>query len=68
MEGFEDFGRALEAELEHFRRFVSDEVVPQSRRAAIEALRTASARLEEFANDLEARQGASGKPADAGTR
>ena len=68
MEGFEDFGKALEAELEHLRRFVTDEVVPQSRRAAIDALRTASARLEEIARDLEARQNTSGKQANAGTR
>jgi hypothetical protein len=55
METFDDFGKALEAELEHLRRFLSDEVVPHTRRAAIEALRTASSRLEDLAVDLEAR-------------
>ena len=68
MEGFEEFSKAMEAELEHLRKFVTDEVVPQSRRAAIEALRTASARLEEFARDLERRQKPSAKSADAGSR
>jgi hypothetical protein len=57
MEGFEDFGKALEAELDHLRRFVTDEVVPHTRRAAVEALRTASARLVELADDLETRTG-----------
>jgi hypothetical protein len=57
MEGFEDFGKALEAELEHLRRFVTDEFVPHTRRAAVEALRTASARLIELADDLETRSG-----------
>ena len=55
MEGFEDFGKALEAELEHLRRFLTDEIVPYTRRAAVEALRTASARLVELADDLETR-------------
>lgn len=57
----DDFGKALEAELERLRRFLGDEVVPQTRRAAIEALRTASARLEEFARDLETRMRPPGK-------
>lgn len=72
MESFDDFGKALAAELEHLRRFVTDEVVPHTRRAAIEALRTASLRLEELAVDLEARAKAResqpGKQADANPR
>ena len=55
MSNFDNFGKALEAELEHLRRFLTDEVVPHTRRAAIEALHTASARLEELAVDHEAR-------------
>ena len=76
MEAFDDFGKALEAELERLRRFLTDEVVPHTRRAAIEALRTASTRLEELAADLEARakptekhnDSQAGKKVDANSR
>jgi hypothetical protein len=53
MGNFDDFGKALEAELEHLKRFVTDEVVPSTRRATIDGLRTAASRLEELAADLE---------------
>jgi hypothetical protein len=72
MDSFDEFGKALEAELERLRRFVTGEVLPHTRRAAIEALRTASARLEEIAVDLEARtkarEGQPEKPGDANPR
>jgi len=66
MANFDNFGKALEAELEHLKRFVTDEVVPSTRRATIEGLRTAAARLEELAADLE--RSSAAKPADAKPR
>ena len=66
MGNFDNFGKALEAELEHLKRFVTDEVVPSTRRATIEGLRTAAARLEELAADLE--RASAAKPADAKPR
>ena len=66
MGNFDDFGKALEAELEHLKRFVTNEVVPSTRRATIDGLRTAAARLEELAVDLE--RSSAAKPADAKPR
>ena len=66
MANFDNFGKALEAELEHLKRFVADEVVPSTRRATVEGLRTAAARLEELASDLE--RSSAAKPADANPR
>lgn len=64
MAALDDFGKALEAELERLRRFLSEEFVPHTRRAAIEALRTAGNRLEELATDLEARTKTEEKPSE----
>ena len=66
MANFDNFGKALEAELEHLKRFVTDEVLPSTRRATIEGLRTAAARLQELAADLE--RASAAKPADAKPR
>jgi hypothetical protein len=68
MDVFEELGKTLEAEFEHLRRFVTGELVPQSRRAAIEALRAASVRLEELARNLEERRETPPTPTDARTR
>lgn len=50
---FEDFGRAVDQEVERLKHLFETEFKPGARRGAIEALRTTAARLEELAKDLE---------------
>ena len=54
MENLEDVVRALEQEARRVRDLFESEVLPQSRRAAADLLRTASKRLSELAAELEA--------------
>ncbi|HUK53131.1 MAG TPA: hypothetical protein VL099_07570 [Candidatus Binatia bacterium] len=53
MEKFEDVVRALEEEARRVRELFESEVLPQSRTAAADLLRKASARLTELAAHLE---------------
>jgi hypothetical protein len=53
MEKLEDVVRALEQEARRVRDLFESEVLPQSRRAAADLLRTASKRLAELAAELD---------------
>ena len=53
MEKLEDVVRALEEEARRVRDIFESEVLPQSRRAAADLLRTASQRLAELAAELD---------------
>ena len=53
MENLENVVRALEEEARRVRDLFESEVLPQSRRAAAEVLRTASKRLAELAAELD---------------
>ncbi len=53
MPGFEDAGRAIDRELEKLRHFLETEVKPASKKSAVEALRAASRRLAELAEEME---------------
>jgi len=53
MENLENVVRALEEEARRVRDLFEAEVLPQSRRAAADLLRTASKRLSELASELE---------------
>ncbi len=55
MPSFEEFGRAVDEEMKKLRKFFETELKPGAKRGAVEALRTASQRLEELARDLERR-------------
>jgi len=57
MENLENVVRALEEEARRVRDLFESEVLPQSRRAAAEILRTASQRLAELATELDAISG-----------
>jgi len=54
MENLENVVRALEEEARRVRDLFESEVLPQSRRAAADLLRTASKRLTELATQLDA--------------
>lgn len=53
MDNLENVVRALEEEARRVRDLFESEVLPQSRRAAAELLRTASQRLAELATELD---------------
>jgi len=63
MENLEDVVRALEQEARRVRDLFESEVLPQSRKAAAELLRTASQRLAELATELDAIAGRDRKSA-----
>jgi hypothetical protein len=50
---FQDFGRSVDCEFEKLKRFFEEDFKPNARRGAVDALRTAAARLTELAADLE---------------
>lgn len=55
MNSFEEIGRKIDAEVERLRHYIEGEVKPATERKLIEALRTASKRLGELAEKVEAR-------------
>jgi hypothetical protein len=62
MDKFEEIGKRIDEELNRLRRFVEEEVAPETERRGAEFLREVSAKLNEFAAKLEARM-ASRRPA-----
>ncbi len=55
MEKFEEIGRRLEEELGRVRRFVEEEIAPETERRTAELLREISQKLNEAASKLESR-------------
>jgi hypothetical protein len=58
MDKFEDIGRRLEEELTRLRRFVEEEVAPETERRTAQFLREVSQKLSEAAAKLESRYAA----------
>lgn len=56
MDKFEEFGRRIDEELTRLRRFVEEEVAPETERRTASFLREVSSKLNEAASKLEARQ------------
>jgi CHASE3 domain sensor protein len=50
---FEEAGRALDREFEKLRKFLKDEVRPETKKEAAEFLRKSAARLTKMAERLE---------------
>jgi hypothetical protein len=55
MDKFEEIGRRIDAEMERLRRFVDEEIAPETERRTATFLRDVSGKLDEFAAKLEAR-------------
>lgn len=55
MDKFEEFGRRLDEELGRLRRYVEEEVAPETERRTAEFLREVSQKLNEAASKLEER-------------
>ena len=60
MDKFEEFGRRIDEELTRLRRFVEEEVAPETERRTASFRREVSGKLSEAASKLEARQAARG--------
>jgi len=58
MDKFEEIGRKLDEELTRLRRFVEEEVAPETERRTASFLREVSGKLSEAASKLEARYAA----------
>lgn len=58
MDKFEEIGRRFDEELTRLRRYVEQEVAPETEKRGAEFLREVSAKLNEFAAKLEARMAA----------
>jgi hypothetical protein len=62
MDNFEDIGRRLDEEIKRLRRYVEEEVAPETERRTASFLREASAKLADAAVKLEARMAARRPP------
>jgi len=55
MDKFEEIGKRIDAEVERLRRYLDEEVAPETERRTASFLRDVSGKLDEFAAKLEAR-------------
>jgi hypothetical protein len=55
MDKFEEIGKRIDAEMERLRRYVDEEIAPETERRTASFLRDVSGKLDEFAGKLEAR-------------
>lgn len=62
MDKFEEFGKRIDEELTRLRRYIEQEVAPETERRSAEFLREVSAKLNEAASKLEARMAARRNP------
>lgn len=60
MDKFEEMGRRIDEELTRLRKFVEEEVAPETERRAAEFMREVSEKLTSAASKLEARVSARG--------
>jgi hypothetical protein len=58
MDGFEDFGRRMDEELARLRRYIEEEVAPETEKRTAKFLREVSEKLTEAASKLEVRNAA----------
>jgi hypothetical protein len=55
MDNFEEIGRRIDVEMERLRRYVDEELAPETERRTASFLRDVSGKLDQFAKKLEAR-------------
>jgi hypothetical protein len=63
MDNFEDIGRRIDEELARLRKYIEQEVAPETERRTASFLRDVSTKLSEAAEKLEARNAARTKAA-----
>ena len=62
MDKFEEFGKRIDEELTRLRRYIEQEVAPETERRSAEFLREVSQKLSEAASKLEARMASRRNP------
>jgi hypothetical protein len=62
MDKFEEIGKRIDAEMERLRRYVDEEIAPETERRTASFLRDVSGKLDEFAGKLEARMSRRASP------
>ena len=62
MDKFEEFGKRIDEELTRLRRYIEQEVAPETERRGAAFLREVSEKLSEAASKLEARMAARRNP------
>ena len=67
MDKFEDIGRRFDEELTRLRRYIEEEVAPETERRTAEFLREVSVKLTEAATKLEARMASRRPPSLPGS-
>jgi hypothetical protein len=67
MDKFEDIGRRFDEELTRLRRYIEEEVAPETERRTAEFLREVSVKLTEAAAKLEARMASRRPPSPPGS-
>ena len=55
MDNFEEIGRRIDAEMERLRRYVDEELAPETEKRTASFLRDVSGKLDQFAQKLESR-------------
>ena len=63
MDNFEEIGRRIDAEMERLRRYVDEEIAPETEKRTASFLRDVSGKLDQFAQKLEARMSRRSSPA-----
>jgi hypothetical protein len=62
MDNFEEIGRRIDAEMERLRRYVDEELAPETEKRTASFLRDVSGKLDQFAKKLEARMSRRSSP------
>jgi hypothetical protein len=60
MTEFEDFGRWLDEEIQHVKQVIEKEIKPTAEKKFVSALKKASSKLAEMAEEIEKRKARSG--------
>lgn len=68
MDNFEEIGRRIDAEMERLRKYVDEEIAPETERRTASFLRDVSGKLDQFAQKLEARMARRSSPAPSSTQ
>ena len=68
MDNFEEIGRRIDAEMERLRKYVDEEIAPETERRTASFLRDVSGKLDQFAQKLEARMARRSSPTSSSTQ
>jgi hypothetical protein len=63
MDNFEEIGRRIDAEMERLRKYVDEELAPETEKRTASFLRDVSGKLDQFAQKLESRMSRRNSPA-----